>query len=1234
MNSKSLISSRMFCFLTVILLALIATNAWAEGPKVSLLGSPFISTLAGQGWDGGGYSGDGSAASAATLYYPHGVITDNSGNVYIADSDNFAIRVVNTQNVAITVFGVTIQPGNIATVAGNGTEGLSGDGGPATSAQLGWILALALDGSGNLYMADVWEQLIRKVASDGTISTFAGVPHEGEGCYAGDNNTNGDGGPATSAVFDCVYGVATDTLGNVYVSDGWAGLVRQINTQGVINTVAGNKANTSYCEGSTSGDGGPALNAIFGCILGVRTDQNGNLYIADYYASVVHVVNMQASTITVAGVSIPAGYVDIIAGTNGTCDYSGDGGPATSASVCEPYDVSPDRLGNVYITDSENDVIRKVAVDGTITTFAGTYDDWDWTGDGGPAASATLYWPTSVTADTLGNVYIADTENNSIRKVSPNGGGTATDLGSVALGSDTTQMVQLYMNQAVTISTLSASGDYAITTAPERGRQRSGHRRARGSVSRPMGMPASLAKLRQKSLERRAGRTRNVRPAGNGGNDVSCIGTFTQGDVCTTWVKFTPTKPGPRWFQLTVTDSDQNKYKFGLTGTGVGSLVSITPGIINTPSGAEELGALVGMARDSAGNLYVSDYLNHVVLEITTQGVVSTFAGVAGTDGYDGDGGPATSAHLNDPFGLSFDSTGNLYIADTWNNVIRKVDVNGVITTVAGNSTAGYSGDGGLATDAELYNPMGVLADAAGNLYVADTFNNVVRLVTTSGKISTIAGNGYGAGTGGWYPGGTDGLGGWSGDGGPATEAEMYTPVGMALDSNGNLYIADVQNSAIRKVDASGNMSTVAGVCGDGCTSGYSGDGGPATSAEINYAFGVAVDPAGDFYIADTDNGVIRKVDVNGIITTVAGVGFSQGTLRRNGRAWQVFAKPGKARRSRAHSNQQTGDGGVATGALLAAPVSVLVDNSGSFYLSDVGFGSVRVVDVTTSDMNFGTLDVNVTSDPMAATVSNTGNAALNLSLTTLSTNFAWGEATTCGYPSTLAVGASCTVAANFTPPSGGNFTGTMALTDDAYTSPQGVTLEGAGAQPDYSISASPTSLTITQGQSGTATLTVTPMYGYAGTITFSCSGLPALSACVFAPTSAVFDGSSSTPVTVTLTVNTTGTAGMASLAEPVRPNSVPRTPLYAMFVPLALAGAVLLRSGDRDGHRSRSIAVSLLLGLALAGGIVFINACGHDSHPVSVTPVGTYTSTVTASASAGGGGAQHQATITITIVQ
>ncbi len=236
------------------------------------------------------------------------------------------------------------------------------------------------------------------------------------------------------------------------------------------------------------------------------------------------------------------------------------------------------------------------------------------------------------------------------------------------------------------------------------------------------------------------------------------------------------------------------------------------------------------VAVDGASNVYIADTANYVIRKLdASTGIITTVAG-NGMAGYSGDGGAATSAELNAPKSVVVDIAGNLYIADTGNNVIRKVDAStGIMTTVAGNGKAGYSGDGGAATSAQLNTPYGVAVDIAGNLYVADVENHVIRKVTVStGIITTVAGNGKA---------------GYSGDGGAAISAEMSSPEGVAVDSLGNLYIAVFGNCVIRKVAASTGIITT--VAGNG-TAGYSGDGGAATSAEMNYPGGIAVDGAGN----------------------------------------------------------------------------------------------------------------------------------------------------------------------------------------------------------------------------------------------------------------------------------------------------------------------------------------------------------------------------------------------------
>ncbi|MGW0335302.1 NHL domain-containing protein [Streptomyces sp. NPDC003011] len=307
----------------------------------------------------------------------------------------------------------------------------------------------------------------------------------------------------------------------------------------------------------------------------------------------------------------------------------------------------------------------------------------------------------------------------------------------------------------------------------------------------------------------------------------------------------------------------------------------------NEPAATAQLNGPYGVAVDSAGTVYFSDYSNHRVRKIATDGKISTVAGT-GVAGFSGDNGPALSAQLNCPRAVAVDSAGAVYITDASNHRIRKITTDGKISTVVGTGAAGFGGDGGPATAARLNLPLGVAVDSAGVLYVAEYSNHRVRKIATDGKISTVAGTG---------------AAGFSGDNGPAASAQLNGPHEVEVDAAGDLYIADASNHRIRKVTADGKISTVAGTG----AAGFGGDGGPAISAQLNIPVGVVADSSGTLYIADHSNHRVRKIAADGKISTVAGTGAAG------------FG----------------GDGGPAASAQLRNPFGLAVDCVDALYIAD-----------------------------------------------------------------------------------------------------------------------------------------------------------------------------------------------------------------------------------------------------------------------------------------------------------
>ena len=636
--------------------------------------------------------------SASLGYAPRYVAADQAGNVYFV-----------YQN---TVLRLDATTGVLTLVAGNGTSGFSGDGGPATSAQLNAPAGLAVDSNGNLYIADTLNNRIREVAG-GLISTVAGTGIAG---FSGDN------GSSTSALLSGPTGVAVDADGNLYIADTLNHRIRKVGSGGQITTVAG--------SGTVGfgGDNGPAGRAQLANSFAIALDSKGILYIADTDNNRIRKVSSTGVITTVAG--------------NGTQGFGGDNGPATSARLALPSGIALDSTGNLYFADTDNNRVREVS-NGVITTVAGGRTSL---GDNGPATSAQVSSPAGVAVDGAGNLYIAESGDSRIRKVS-----------------------------SAVITTLVGNGTagFAGDNGPATGAQ----------LGNPYGMAVDAAGSlyiadNSNNVVRKVSGGLITTVAGNGSPGFSGDGGPPLSAQLNAPSAFAVDSAGILYIADTLNNLIR-KVSGGVISTvaGIG-----TPGFGGDggPATSAQLYAPSCVIVDSAGNLYIADSANNRIREISG-GVINTVAG-NGTPGFSGEGGPATSAQLYAPSGVAVDTAGNLYISDTYSGSIRKVS-NGVITTVAGNGTPGFSGDNGPATVAQLNSPYGLAVDTAGNLYIADTGNQRIRRVSSGGAIATVAGNG---------------TPGFSGDGGAAIAAQLDNPHDLTVDSAGKVYIADFDNNRVR----------------------------------------------------------------------------------------------------------------------------------------------------------------------------------------------------------------------------------------------------------------------------------------------------------------------------------------------------------------------------------------------------------------------------------------------------
>ena len=649
-------------------------------------------------------STDGTA-SAAHFANPWGVAADTAGNLYVADTDNHTVRKISSGGIVSTFAGM---PGISGSADGSGTNALFFQ-----------PQGVAVDGAGNVYVADTGNYTIRKITPQGVVSTLAGL--------AGNSGTNDL--PGSSARFYEPEGLAVNNAGSlIYVADTWNHTIRQVTSAGAVTTLAGSALN----PGSMDGLGTVAQ---FNQPAGLALDAAGNLYVGDTGNHTIRKVTSAGAVTNLAG----------LAGAYGTND-----GPASLARFWAPQGVAVDSATNLYIADSFNNTIRKLTPAGQVSTFAGAPG---YPGADDDTGSAARFWqPQGVAVDTNGNVYVADTGNGTIRKLDPGGAVTTqAGLASRASTDGSGNAARFAWPSAVALD--SAGTAYVVDTGN--------------------------------------GTVRVVSPSGQVSTLAGSAGNFGSAD-----------------------------------GTGTNAQFLLPQGLTLGPS----------------GNLYIADTANHTIRKVSANGVVSTWAGLAGNNGLSD--GAGSNARFNGPQGLAADASGNVYVADTWNHTVRKVDTNGVVSTLAG--VPGYSGDidgtsPGTGTNSARFNcPSALAIDGSGNIYVADTRNHTLRQISPGGVVSTLAGM----------------AGVWGSVDGTNSGARFNQPKGLVVDSSGNLFVLDSGNHCVRQLTPVGTNWVVTTVAGAATLNGYSD--GAGSAAHFSFPGGLAVNSAGAFCVADSGNNTIR----------------------------------------------------------------------------------------------------------------------------------------------------------------------------------------------------------------------------------------------------------------------------------------------------------------------------------------------------------------------------------------
>jgi sugar lactone lactonase YvrE len=914
-----------------------------------------VATVAGLAGVKGSADGTGSAAR---FFLPEGVAVDATGNVYIADTVASTIR--------------RISPGGaVTTLAGSAGASGSTDG-AGSSARFSNPEGIAVDGAGNVYVADTSNLIIRKITPNGVVSTLAGTA-----------NTPGSAdGAGAAARFSYPTGIAVDHAGYLYVADEANSTIRKITPGGVVSTLAGQAG----VQGSADGAGAAAR---FSLPRGVAVDAAGNLYVAD-------ISNHTVRKIT------PTGVVTTVAGQVG---FSGSNdGNGSSAQFGGPFGLTVDAAGNLFVADAPNNTIRRISAAGSVTTLAGLPPSLSPGSIDGVGPAARFNGPCGLAADAAGNIYAADSANHTIRRIAPDGAvstiaGLAGAPGSADGAGDAARFRQpqgLAVDPAGNVYVADMGNHTIRKIGPDRTvstvaglAEASGSADGVGSNAR-FGLPqgVTIGTLGNVFVADTSNSIiRKIAPDGTVSTLAGLAGVSGSIDGTGSAARFN--RPSG-----IIADAAGNLYVGDYAG-GLGVIRKISPdGLVTTFARVDP--TPVGLSMDAAGNIFVvaTDYC--VIEKIMPQGAVAVLAGnlFDGTSSRNADG-TGTAARFNYPQGIAVDSTGNVYVADTGNNTIRKgqpyiypiIMTPPASRTVTGGQSATFSvaagstspvtyqwqrQSNGSAAWSNLTDGATYSGTASATLTVSaitaamngDAFRCVVSNATGSVNsapatltvvpsppmvVATLAGL---AGTAGAQDG--------SGSG-----ARFSAPADLAVDLSGHVYVADTNNQTIRRISSTGTVTTLAGMT---ASPGYAD--GTGAGASFAHPAGVAVDGAGNVYVSDTDNSVIRKITPAGVVTTLAGAhaaGSADGTgsaARFNGPSGIVADATGNLYVSDTLNNtirKITPEGTVTTVAWqtpagagfarLSGPQGLALDRGGNLYIADTNENAIRKIVLSTATL-------------------------------------------------------------------------------------------------------------------------------------------------------------------------------------------------------------------------------------------------------------------------------------------